>query len=110
VVPAPHQAPYPTKNQKFNDEARQDSGSNFGRVARGRLMQAFIAELMDLPLSGIPALHWQSFLKIFADGARDAAIERGLASIRRDAEGAGVAAETIEKIERIIDAARELSR
>ena len=30
--------PYPAKNQKSNDEAKQDSGSNFGRVARGGYM------------------------------------------------------------------------
>ncbi len=110
VIAAPHQAPYPTKNQKFNDEAATDSGGNFGRVARGGLMRAFIDELMNLPLSGIPARHWQSFLKIFAEGAQAAAIDRGLASIRREAEQAGIPAEEVDKIERLIQAARELTR
>lgn len=109
VVTADHLAPYPTKNQKFNDKAANDSGGNFGRVARGGLMTAFIEELMALPLSGIPARHWQSFLKIFASGAQAAAIDRGLASIRHEAEQAGLEPEKIAVIERLIQALRELS-
>ncbi len=35
IKTAEHQTPYPTKNQKFNDEAVSDSGNNFGRIARG---------------------------------------------------------------------------
>lgn len=109
VVSAQHQTPYPAKNHKFNDGAADDSGGNFGRVARGGLMTAFIDELMALPLSGIPAKHWQSFLKIFADGAQAAAIDRGLASIRREAEQAGLSQDQLEKVERLLKAARELS-
>ncbi len=108
VITAKHQAPYPTKNQKFNDEAKDDSGGNFGRVARGGLMTAVIDELMDMPLSGIPAKHWQSFLKIFADGAQATAINRGLASIRKEAEKAGLSQDEIGKIERLIGASRDL--
>jgi hypothetical protein len=77
VNAAQHQAPYPSKNQRFNDEAVADSGSNFGRIARGGLMTSFIEELMDFPLSGIPARHWEQFLKIFAADVQDAAIDRG---------------------------------
>jgi hypothetical protein len=108
VIKAAHQTPYPTKSQKFNDEAAVDSGGNFGRVARGRLMHAFIDELMSLPLSGIPAKHWQSFLRIFADGAQDAAISRGLASIRREVEQAGLSADAVERIEQFLAASKAL--
>ena len=108
VKQALHQTPYPTKNQKFNDEAAVDAGGNFGRVARGGLMKDFIDGLMAYPLSGIPAKHWQSFLKIFADGARTVAIDRGLATIRADALKAGVDAESVDRIERLIQAARDV--
>jgi hypothetical protein len=52
-------------------------------------MTDFITELMAFPLSGIPAKHWQSFLKIFADGAQSVAIDRGLANIKRAVVAAG---------------------
>lgn len=104
VTPAKHQTPYPTKAQKFNDEPVHDSGGNFGRVARGGLMTDFIAELMAFPLSGIPAKHWQSFLKIFADGAQEAAIERGLANIKRAAIAAGADEDKQAAIDTLIEA------
>lgn len=39
IIRAPISTPYPKKGQKFNDEAGEDRGKNFGRVARGRLME-----------------------------------------------------------------------
>jgi hypothetical protein len=108
VETAEHQAPYPAKAQKFNDKAASDSGGNFGRVARGGLMASFIAELMALPLSGIPAKHWQAFLKIFAGGAQLAAIDHGLARIRQEAAEAGLSAQDIEKVERLLQASKDV--
>ncbi|MBX9942705.1 MAG: hypothetical protein K2Y40_01370 [Reyranella sp.] len=108
VKAAGHQTPYPAKNQKFNDEPVSDSGNNFGRVARGGLMTSFIQELMAFPLSGIPAKHWQSFLKVFADGAQSAAIEKGLATIKRDALAAGVSEDALAKVDGLLSAVRDL--
>jgi len=111
VMTAQYQSPYPpTKNQKFNDSPSSDTGNNFGRVARGGLMTSFIEELMALPLSGIPAKHWQSFLKIFAGGARETVIERGIENIRKEAEKAGLDSDEVEKIERFLQASRALYR
>lgn len=104
VKTAAHQTPYPTKNQKFNDEAAVDGGSNFGRVARGGLMKDFIEGLIDFPLSGIPAKHWQSFLKIFADGARSATIDVGVARIKAQAAAAELDEAQVAKIEALLDA------
>jgi hypothetical protein len=67
VIPARHQAPYPKKGDKFNDSASSDSGGNFGRVARGGIMQEFIGGLMQQPAAGIPLGAWQRFFKIFSD-------------------------------------------
>jgi len=108
VKTATHQTPYPTKNQKFNDEAAVDAGGNFGRVARGGLMKDFIEGLMDYPLSGIPAKHWQSFLKIFADGARSATIEGGLARIKTQAAAAELDDVQVAKIEALLEAVKQL--
>lgn len=108
VKTAAHQTPYPAKNQKFNDEPVSDSGGNFGRVARGGLMSSFIEELMAFPLSGIPAKHWQAFLKVFADGAQTAAIEKGLANIRREAIAAGASEDDMAKVDGLLQAVRGL--
>jgi len=108
IIPAQHQSPYPNKQQKFNDKAKKDSGGNFGRAARGGLMTAFINELMALPLSGIPAKHWQSFLKIFASGAQTKVINQGLDNIRKEAEQAGLNPDEIEKIQRLLQASRDV--
>lgn len=76
IVPASVTVPYPSKGQKFNDEPRMDKGQNFGRVARGKLMEDFITALLQQPVSGIPATHWQSFLRIFAGGVKGDVIEK----------------------------------
>lgn len=90
VVPALHQQPYPNKGDKFNDEPASDQGKNFGRVARSRIMDDFIVGLMQQPLSGIPARFWQAFLQIFAEGIQGEDVDRKIASLKRDAEKAGL--------------------
>lgn len=72
ITTAAHQAPYPKKGEKFNDEAvRGDSGGNFGRVARGGVMEAFVEHLMQQPVAGIPLGAWQRFLKMFSEGVTE---------------------------------------
>lgn len=108
VSPAAHQTPYPTKSQKFNDEAASDSGGNFGRVARSRIMDDFIKALMEQPLSGIPAQYWQKFLEIFAEGVSGEQIDAKIARLRAAAEAAGLTDTTPGPFEKIEDALREL--
>lgn len=71
-------------------------------------MTAFIAELMQQQISGIPAIHWQNFLRIFSEGAEANAIERKLATMRTDAEAAGLTANGLEAFDRIQDGLRDL--
>ena len=108
VVPAPHQSPYPAKADKFNDEAASDTGGNFGRVARSEIMDAFIAALMDVPLSGVPARYWQQFLQIFAEGISGAEVDRKIARLRASAESAGLTATAPNTFDKIETALREL--
>ena len=105
---SPITTPYPSKNHQFNDTPRADKGSNFGRVARGGLMSDFIAELLQQPISGIPAKYWQGFLHIFSEGASATDIERRLKRMRDDAEAAGLAPSGLEALDRIQDGLREL--
>lgn len=100
--------PYPSKGQKFNDEARKDQGKNFGRVARGGLMTDFIDTLLQQPVSGIPARHWQSFLRIFAEGVEGDVIERKLKNMREEVEKAGLSPDGLEAFEQIQEGLRKL--
>jgi hypothetical protein len=100
--------PYPSKGDKFNDEPVSDSGGNFGRVARGGFMTNFIDSLLQQPISGIPALYWQMFLRIFAEGVEGDQIERRLETIRREAKSAGLSAEGSTSLDRVLAALQEL--
>mgnify|MGYP000872342738 CR=1 FL=1 len=108
IVQATVTTPYPSKGQKFNDEPRKDQGKNFGRVARGGLMTDFITALLQQPVSGIPAKHWQSFLRIFAEGVEGDVVERKLRAMRAEAESAGLTADGLEAFDRIQDGLRDL--
>jgi hypothetical protein len=63
-------APYPNKADLVGVVARKDGGDNFGRLPRCKpLMDTFVADSLDQPVLGIPAKHWQIFLKAHADTA-----------------------------------------
>lgn len=81
IQPAPHQAPYPKKGEKYNDTPASDSGKNFGRAARGGYMSNFINEVMRQPLSGIPIGAWQKFIEIFSDGVSEGQVSSELKKI-----------------------------
>ncbi|MBU9569692.1 hypothetical protein [Burkholderia multivorans] len=108
IQTASHTHPYPIKGDKFNDEATKDKGKNFGRVARGGLMTEFIDLLLQQPISGIPAVFWQTFLRIFSEGAEDDKIEKKLSAMRDEAEKAGLTANALEAFDRIQDGLRDL--
>jgi hypothetical protein len=99
---------FPSKGDKFNDEAKKDQGGNFGRVARGKLMTSFIDALLLGPISGIPAKHWQAFLKIFSEGVEADAIERRIINIRKEAERQGLTLDGLEAFDRIQEGLRDL--
>jgi hypothetical protein len=56
---------YPTKSDQISDKPEDDSGGNFGRVARSKIMDTYIDEIMGERLLGIPLAEWQKFLKRF---------------------------------------------
>ena len=57
--------PYPAKSDPVTDRPSRDGGGNFGRLAKIGIMDEYIAEILNLPLSGIPAKSWIDFLKQF---------------------------------------------
>lgn len=63
-------APYPSKADLVAVIPEKDGGDNFGRLPRCRpLMDDFLSMALEHPILGIPASHWQRFLKLHNDGA-----------------------------------------
>lgn len=58
-------SPYPQKKDRIADRPVSDSGSNFGRLARTGIMDEYIRDMLETPLSGIPASDWIDFLRKF---------------------------------------------
>ena len=81
IQTAAHTGLYPKKGDQISDEALKDSGGNFGRVARGKIMQPFIKRLNLLPVAGIPLFAWQKFFRIFTDTRSEAEIYKRIEAI-----------------------------
>jgi hypothetical protein len=66
-VAAPHSG---TNRGKINDKPAEDSGNNFGRLARVGLktLDEHIDKLGELQLCGIRIEHWRKFFGIFKEG------------------------------------------
>jgi len=71
-------------------------------------MTDFITALLQQPVAGIPAVHWQSFLRIFAEGVTGNVVERKLEAMRKDAEKAGLTSDGLQAFDRIQEGLREL--
>lgn len=62
----PKTHPYPEPGSSYSDTVSDDSGGNFGRIARIKgLMDEWNCEAMKTPLAGIEAEWWVKFLKLF---------------------------------------------
>ena len=73
IIEAQHVSPYPaSKVDKCSDQAQDDSGDNFGRIARSGLLDAFVAQAGREIVSGIPVKAWVRFFRVFRDGTGDA--------------------------------------
>ncbi|MET0901507.1 MAG: hypothetical protein ABWY45_26630 [Mycobacterium sp.] len=70
ITPPPDPRPYPSPKSNIADKARQDSGGNFGRVARAEgLIDHYVNEILSQRVAGIEAGHWVRFFKIYAESA-----------------------------------------
>lgn len=56
------------------DKPENDKGNNFGRIARTKIMDAYMKSLYRQPLSGIPLEAWQKFFTIFSEERTEQAI------------------------------------
>lgn len=58
---SPH--PYPEGREQVADVPIEDSGRNFGRIARIGIMDDYIQRCLNLSLLGIPVREWQAFFQ-----------------------------------------------
>lgn len=72
IIEAEHRTPYPaSKIDKCSDSGVDDSGDNFGRLARSGLLDDFVSHTGKQVVSGIPVKAWVKFFKVFSDGSTD---------------------------------------
>ena len=84
VIRSSWDRPYPSKGDEILDRAAEDSGRNFGRIARTGLMDDFAKAAGDRLLSGIPAKYWRRFQKMFTETATDYNVERIMANLSEE--------------------------
>jgi len=82
--------PYPSKSDQIADRPRDDSGGNFGRLARTGIMDSHKEKLNEIPLCGIKTMFWREFLKAFQESTTDeqarVAIERLRERVQKTAD------------------------
>ncbi|PLT16264.1 hypothetical protein CXP34_19115 [Ralstonia mannitolilytica] len=71
-------------------------------------MTAFIEALLQQPISGIPAVYWQTFLRIFSEGVEAEKVEKKLKAMREEAERAGLSVDGLEAFDRVQGGLRDL--
>lgn len=105
VIAARHQDPYPRRGQHFLDSAARDSGHNFGRLARGQVMDTFVRELNDRPVAGIALGAWQRFFNVITEIRSETAIRARLSAIARSfAAQTEHSEETERRLQRLLGA------
>ncbi len=55
--------PYPRAKTKISDQPENDSGKNFGRIARIGLLDEYVKSFQDYDLLGVSVADWRRFLK-----------------------------------------------
>lgn len=85
-VQHPNTHPYPEPGSAYSDIVTDDRGGNFGRIARVKgLMDDWVTETMQTPLSGIEARWWVRFLKLFDERSDEKAILEKFERLAKDA-------------------------
>ena len=74
--------PYPAKSDPIGDKPRSDSGGNFGRLARTKMMDEYMRKFEDIPLCGIKTIYWREFLKAFQEGTTEEKARTALIRLR----------------------------
>lgn len=76
---AEHRTPYPaSKIDKCSDSGADDTGDNFGRIARSGILDEFVEQTGKQLVSGIPVKAWVRFFRVFSDSNTDVDAATGM--------------------------------
>lgn len=75
--------PYPDSKQEASDQAIDDKGSNFGRIARAGLLDNYITKLKSLDYLGVKIAHWVEFFKAISETSTDIEIKHRINRLRK---------------------------
>ncbi|MGH8524981.1 MAG: hypothetical protein ACREXY_12465, partial [Gammaproteobacteria bacterium] len=103
--------PYRSKSDQILDRPNYDGGGNFGRLARTKMMGAFMQKLDDMQLCGIKTAYWREFLKAFQESTTDAKARTALERLKQRVQEATdipspkatAALRIVAELERLLD-------
>lgn len=95
--------PYPQKSDKILDVPEEDSGRNFGRIARIGIMDSYIVKVLDETIAGIPAQYWLKFLSMFREKSSTEYIESALSQLSKEIARSTSDKEGVDKAIKIIN-------
>lgn len=78
--------PYPKSKEEASDEAVNDKGSNFGRIARAGILDEFVAQIKNESYLGVKIQHWIKFFKAISETNTDDAINAAIERLRKKVE------------------------
>ncbi|MDR1571827.1 MAG: hypothetical protein LBS32_04815 [Clostridiales Family XIII bacterium] len=102
--------PYPRASAEISDKPKNDSGGNFGRIARvNGLMDDFISSTLRNSIAGIPAIYWIDFFITFIDNHTRESIEQDIKTkLARISNECGNSTEIEKTIEALADSILKL--
>ncbi len=106
--PESNRHPYPSSKQEASDEAEDDKGGNFGRIARAGILDEYITSLKEQDYLGIKMLHWIAFFKAISETRTDAEIERRLLSLKNQIQSEKTPSQLQQAFLEILDRLEEL--
>lgn len=103
-VEHPETNPYPDSGSSYSDIVHDDSGGNFGRIARVKgLMDDWVQDTMRKPLAGIETRWWVEFFKLFDERGDEKVIREKFERLARKAgHDSAWADEVISHVEQLM--------
>jgi len=107
--PKEYRHPYPSSKQEASDEAEDDKGGNFGRIARAGILDEYVTTIKQQEYLGIKIRHWISFFKAMAETRTDEEIEQRLSSLANQiGQREDISSERRQTFLEILDRLRQL--
>jgi hypothetical protein len=74
--------PYPDSKREASDEAEEDKGGNFGRVARSGIIDSYTVSIKSQDYLGVKIAHWIQFFKAISETSTDIQIDKQIQRLK----------------------------